>query len=456
LSAGIPDGRVIIAILLFAISVVYLPDVGHGFVKDDFGWVAKSRLQSWSDVRAAFGAPSGFFRPAVSLSFGLNRSLCGTRPLCYGITNFSLLVGCAIGVGLLARALSLPVWGAVLASAMWMFNWHGINMAVLWISGRTALLLVLFATCGAAAFVKGRWLTAAFLIFAAMLSKEEAVLLPPILIGWSLIDARLRNAQVLSRTTLGFSAASAVLGSVYYMLRAQSGAFTPSTAPPFYRFSFTFPRFFANAPEYLDRSATFAAAVVVLFLIVSRPRTMAVGRSSRSVLWFGAIWWIGALAITVFLPARSSLYACLPAVGAALIAATVIVECWSSVTPVRQRNAVVAGLAVPFLLWPIYHARNRNSVREAELSARTLHELQRVAAAHGPGFTVVLADDRSSRPSLDNSFGTGLQEAVDLMVTPRINVWTDPPPADAALTGLKPPTHVDLTLALENGQFTPR
>jgi hypothetical protein len=128
--------------------------------------------------------------------------MCGTWPLCYGITNFSLLIGCAIGVGLLGRALALPAWGAVLASSIWMFNWHGINMAVLWISGRTALLLVLFATFGAAAFVKQRWLTSAFLIFAAMLSKEEAVLLPPILIGWSIIDARLRKAPILTEGRL--------------------------------------------------------------------------------------------------------------------------------------------------------------------------------------------------------------------------------------------------------------
>ena len=50
-----PDGRVIVSILVFAISIVYLPDVGHGFVKDDFGWIAKSHIASWSDVQAAFG-----------------------------------------------------------------------------------------------------------------------------------------------------------------------------------------------------------------------------------------------------------------------------------------------------------------------------------------------------------------------------------------------------------------
>ena len=422
-------------------------------MKDDFGWVAKSRVSSWSDVRAVFGAPSGFFRPAVSLSFALNRSLCGVWPRCYGLANFGLLIACAIGVATLGRALSLPVWGAVLAGAIWIFNWHGINMAVLWISGRTALLLVAFATFGAAAFVKQRAMLAAFLIFAAMLSKEEAVLVAPVLIAWSMVEARVSGASMFSRRTLAFLAASAVLGVLYYVLRAHSGAFTPSTAPPFYRLSFTLSRFLSNAPQYLDRSATYAAVVLVLFLVVCRPRTISIARSAGSVLLFGVMWWIGGLGITVFLPARSSLYACLPSAGIALVAATVASEAWRHVDGRRRQHAVVAGLALPFLLWPIYHARNRVLVREAELSARTLLALQQVVRTHAPGLAVLIVDDRSSRPSLDNSFGTGLQEAVNLMVTPRVDVWTDPPPADAALAGLKPPTRIDLTLSLTNGEF---
>lgn len=46
---------------------------------------------------------------------------------------------------LLAERLGLPVPAALLTAAVWSFNFHGINVAVLWISGRTSLLVVLFA-----------------------------------------------------------------------------------------------------------------------------------------------------------------------------------------------------------------------------------------------------------------------------------------------------------------------
>ena len=58
-----------------------------------------------------------------------------------GVTNVALaLVGAALVYGL-ARAFSLPWGAAAFAGSLWLLNFHGINMAVLWISGRTALLL---------------------------------------------------------------------------------------------------------------------------------------------------------------------------------------------------------------------------------------------------------------------------------------------------------------------------
>src|SRR4051794_8786218 len=62
----IPRNAVIVLVLFAAACAIYLPDVGHGFVKDDFGWIRDSRLSSWAEIGGLFGAPSGFFRPAVS------------------------------------------------------------------------------------------------------------------------------------------------------------------------------------------------------------------------------------------------------------------------------------------------------------------------------------------------------------------------------------------------------
>src|SRR5262249_50857934 len=195
-------------------------------------------------------APAGLSRPAVSLSFAVERRACGIRPLCYGLTNFVLLIACAAAIIALAQALSLPPGPALLAGAIWIFNWHGISSAVLWISGRTALLLVLFATLSGWAFVRGRWLSAAMLVGAAMLSKEEAVLLPVTLLGWALIEHLWEDVPLLSRRNVGFSIACLAIGLVYYVLRSHSGALSAASAPPFYRLDISVARLLSNGPEY--------------------------------------------------------------------------------------------------------------------------------------------------------------------------------------------------------------
>jgi hypothetical protein len=453
IAIGPPRYATAILILLIAIGAVYLPDVGHGFVRDDVGWISKSRLSSWSDARDLFKAPSGLFRPLVSASFAAERDVCGVSPLCYGLTNFGLVVGCAIGVALLARALALSWSAAILASAMWIFNWHGISSAVLWISGRTAALLVLCATFAAVSFIKHRWVTAAALTFAAMMSKEEGVLLPIALLAWATIDAVSGGRPVLSRRNVGYAVACIAAAVLYYILHVQSGALTPATAPPYYRLDFSLRRFLSNGPEYLDRSATFAVVVGLVFCIGERSSIVEASRPHRRVFWFAAIWWVCGFAITMFLPVRSSLYACLPSVGVAIAVAAVITEAWSTLETRRRLRAVGIGLAIPFLLWPVYHARNKPLVAAAELSSRTLAALQQVALQSREGTAVLLADDRTIRPSLDTSFGTGLQEAVDLVVRPRLRVWMDPPPADAPPGRFVSPPHVDVTLTLRDGRL---
>jgi len=79
--------------------------------------------------------------------------------------------------------------------------------------------------------------------------------------------------------------------------------------------------------------------------------------------------------------------------------------------------------------------------------------LQRVADRTSAGAVVVIDDDRSRRASLDTAFGTGFQQAADLVVTPRIRVWMNPPPADADLGGIgAAPARPDVRLKLRGGQ----
>jgi hypothetical protein len=108
----------------------------------------------------------------------------GVEPRGYGFTNFALYVACIAALWWLCRALRLPPPAATLAAIVWAVNPHGINVAVVWISGRTALCLTLCALLAAAAMVRRQYWWTAFWLAGALASKEEALALPAILLIW--------------------------------------------------------------------------------------------------------------------------------------------------------------------------------------------------------------------------------------------------------------------------------
>jgi len=309
----------------------------------------------------------------------------------------------------------------------------------------------LFATFGALALITRRSLLGVVLISCAMFSKEEGVLLPVILSAWLFIDARIKRNRTTFRAMIPAVLCLFAADAVYLLLRSQSGAMTAATAPEYYRFSFTATRLASNIPQYFDRSATLAAASLLLFVIVGKVRWRAVPPETASALWLGGVWWVGGFAITIFLPGRSSLYALFPSVGVALIAGAVTSLAWDGIAESRRRRLIMVGLTLPFLLWPVYHSRNRPGVREAELSQRTLAELQRIANTRGAGTSVLLEDNPSERPSLDNAFSSGIQLAADLFISPPIRVQISQPLEPTQPLGVTQQSHYDIRLALSNG-----
>jgi hypothetical protein len=123
-----------VALVGVAVSIIYVPDVGRGFVKDDFTWVVESRCRTPADLSRLLVSPDGFYRPMVSLSFAANEHLSGVNPAAYGATNLALAVLTALGVGWVAALWRLPPAACLFAATLWLFNFHGINMAILWIS----------------------------------------------------------------------------------------------------------------------------------------------------------------------------------------------------------------------------------------------------------------------------------------------------------------------------------
>jgi hypothetical protein len=425
---GAPVATAAVALPVMAFLAAYGPDAGHGFIKDDFGWILDSRASNLLEIGDFFRTSSGFYRPIVTLSFAANYAASGVDPRPYGLTNLLLALACGAALYALARALGLQRWASLLAGGLWAFNFHGVNMGVLWISGRTSLLLTLLTLLAATAFVKGRPAAAVALTFVALLSKEEAVALPPILLVWTLVD--LRSPE--SRVTASLNRSAAILALLlvpllaYFVLRYQSSAMLPSTAPPFYRFTFSPATVFDNAVEYVDRAVTFPA-VVALLVWASTRRSLALSDRERTIVLFGLTWLILGYSLTLFLPVRSSLYACFPSAGAALAAAVVIGNLAERLTAVTRRRAAIAALLLPLALWPVYHARNERWVSLADFSTAILDDFQPLIRSVDEGATILVVDDRGPRANISSAFGNFLPTALFLQTGKRVNVIVHPP-----------------------------
>lgn len=424
------------------IAVVYVPDVGRGFVKDDFGWIRDARLTIARPSNAWLQPAPEFYRPIVTESFALDYTLHGLNPRWYGFTNLALYLACAASVGALLRRTGVSPGAAAIGAFAWGMNPHGINMAVLWLSGRTSLLLTLFAVLAALAFLTGRRVGGAMLLLAALLSKEEATAMPFVIGAWiALLRPERRPAWWRDAVAL------AIPLLVYAALRSQTAAMTPSTAPWFYRPTLD-PRAIArNLVEYADRSLTFFAALTVIAAVVYGWRP--ISQTRRALIIAAAVWFAGGYVLTMWLPVRSSLYGVLPSVGSAL-------ACAAACDALRKPKGVgslfardvrmAAALACVLLLIPIYKRRNDRWVAPARLSARAVDVI--VANPPGPGLVVLeedveVVDEPRPYSSFMDAFGDVADVAISVLVQQPMEArivtpparWSGPAAARYKLTG---------------------
>lgn len=427
-------------------TALYAPAAGHGFIKDDFTWIAQSRLDDgeWTKLGQA---STGFFRPVISATFALNHALSGLEPFWYGQTNVLLAAACMAAVFYLCRGVRMGAGASAFAALAWGFNFHGVNLAVLWISGRTSLVSTLAVTLAAGAWVRDRRWLALFFATAGMLAKEDAFVAPALLAIWSALEpggsAPSRVRFALARSWPIWLAAAACLG-----LSWRSGAFTPLSAPEFYRYQADISVLLVNGLHYLDRSTVASAlGLGVLWLLAGRPRVW--HATDRRVVVFGALWWLVALLPTVLLPVRSSLYVLLPVVGIVLIAGAVT-DAVLRVSDESARRRVAVGLLIALVvLSPVYMLRNRRLVREADLSRAIVGELERLP---GEGGVVVLHDDRVDRPFAEHALGGLAREAALLVTHGRLELWISPRPAEIGPEAPEPaPARVVAELSLSNG-----
>lgn len=409
---------------------IYVPDIGHGLVRDDFGWIRHSRLGDGRTLTDLLQANVGFYRPLVMVSFALDYAVWGVRPFGYALTNLMLAAANALLIFVLARRLALPASAAVVAAAVWALNFHGINVSLLWLSGRTALMVTLFALLAAIQFARRRSAMAAVFSLLAMLCKEEAVVWPALFSAVAFFEEGGARDPVAAMGKAVRRAWPVWLAlAIYFPMRFNSGAFGAATAPAYYTFSLSPSLFLENLGEYADRAATGAVLVTLLMAMIAGRR----GRledSERRVLLWAAVWVPAALALTLFLPVRSSLYVILPSVGAALVSGAISSRA-VRLAPRRFTRLAVGLVLVALVCVPVYRSRNRRMVREASLASQTMAVVNAEAARHASGGTVAFIDNGAAPTTFEASFGGAIDDAVVVMTGRQ---WRGVPwPADTPL-----------------------
>ena len=437
-------------VLVGFLAIVYGPVLGRGFVKDDFRWIAEGQRAASGDLGQALTGNVGFYRPVVTLTFALDYTLCGVEPVCYGLTNFVLLVACIAGIGALGRALGMPAAPAFAAAAIWSLNFHGIGGALLWTSGRTSLLATCSGVLATAAWLRGRHLVAVLWMGGALFSKEEALLLPLLLAASSRLGFDSPSVMPI-RTRHLFALAG--VAAAYLVLRHRSGAFDLITAPVYYTPTLNPAVLGRNVLEYFDRAGTWPLALLIAACTATRTRPRL--GDCRRVASFGGVWFVLAHLPTLCLPVRSSLYTPLPSVGVALAAACLLAAVWRTQSPIIRRRLLVAAVLLPVVLYPVYVARTRRMAALTALSGRVIDALRAANARMADGRVVVMRDDRAVSPNLGEVFGTLLPEARVVFVPHAAVLWLDPPPeSPAGVAPPRAPNRVDaLVLTLRDGRL---
>ena len=197
-------------------AVPYLHSLTGNFLLDDWTLIVdRDRVHSLQNIPWAFHTrflPSSFghnlfyYRPLTIVSYQLNYAVAGPHPFQFHLTNLLLQVLTTLLVFWCARRITGNVVIAGLAGlAFAVLPSHA--EAVAWISGRTDILAATFLLAGLLVFLANvnrprgfSWPLAvlcSFLLLCGMFSKEQAVILPALMVGYAWIFGGVRRRDAV-------------------------------------------------------------------------------------------------------------------------------------------------------------------------------------------------------------------------------------------------------------------
>ncbi len=424
------QSNAILAALVVCVAAVapYLSTADDYFVRDDFGVIGLLEqkpassfprwfVSSWMDDM--FGEKLDEVRPFTALSYQLT-ALGGTaEPRAHHLLNIALHAATSVLVLVTARivaGLSLPA--AVFA---------GVVFAILpvqaetvaWIDGRVDSLPALFYIATFLAYARWRkgggvsrpcYTTALFMFFVTLFSKQTAITLPATLMAFDALVER-RPVQLSwqwIRPYLAFVAMTIAYLSLRYVLFGQAIRERQLSVEGFSYFGRLVVRHVSSVVagdpgvSPIAVSAVLLVIAALLWIVGSEQHRNDGGRFVGTLLFFGPVWWLIAVAPILMAGYESPRHVYLASAGWAIVAAFALeVARAAAPAPGWRRFVTAAGV----LLLACYAVRLLTIVGQwhtmAAVSQKVVKDIGAEALTASPGILLIVdAPLRSSEWSL--------------------------------------------------------
>jgi hypothetical protein len=432
-----------LAVLLAVVAALYAPVVGKGFIKDDFIWIDSSVKDGNMDISAPFKQTTGFFRPLVGISFGLQYEIFGLDPLPYGLFNLGFHLLNILLVYFLFKMFKWTSKYALIIAMLFGLNAKATRMAVGWISGRTALLYTFFLLLmfifhikafkndetGSNALSNGFrrrvYLSAAVIFFfCALLSKESSIAAPLFLFLFIIFDIEgmVKGKRIKKAICSTIIYIPVIL--LYIFLRNSSNAFTPFDAPEYYRFSLNPAIWLKNFFEYILRGGLLDIILIIsllaVIMVVRRSSEQFKSFISRNIFKMGLLWYAVFIILYLPIPYRSDLYSYFTQIGLHAAASVLIynLAVRSSQDKGKMRKAIIIVLCVILACWIVYLAGKTPAIRDRGLaSSHFSEEVTRTFNVLPAGSSILLLDkDAGDADSPSNTVSYSLNSLMKLFL----------------------------------------
>lgn len=368
------NSPILVIFLLIVLQIlIYVPNVGEGFIRDDFTWLENTVPDGKVDYHRPFTKTTGFFRPMVSLTFGLQYQLHGLHPKPFGLFNLLLHLLNIVLVYFLLTCRKETKQYALGATILFALNAKAAGMAVGWISGRTTLLVSFFLLLSLYSFFRFpkrnpmRFVLTAVFYFASLLSKETAAAAPIFIFFFVFLTCHEGHPKtnLINRIKKGLGAAAVFIIPLifYFLLRFNSDAMTPLNAPDYYKYNFSPLLLLENLIEYIIRAALLDMYVIFLFLALILACLVLIKNKPDpkesfdfSANYIGLLWFVSFLLPALFVPVRSNLYSYFPQVVLHVSALAILFFIWrNKIKPQKGlRNIALIFVCLLLLGWGRY------------------------------------------------------------------------------------------------------